>query len=87
MRTRRISISVLKAKTSRCSERRGVRVTEMINNLVDNAIRYTPSGGRVTVRITQDDAAHLIVNDDGPRIPVEERKRIFERFHRLARHA
>jgi two-component system sensor histidine kinase TctE len=31
----------------------------------------------------QDDAAHLIVNDDGPRIPVEERKRIFERFHRL----
>ncbi len=60
-----------------------VRVTEMINNLVDNAIRYTPSGGRVTVRIMQNDAAHLIVNDDGPRIPVEERKRIFERFHRL----
>jgi two-component system sensor histidine kinase TctE len=60
-----------------------VRVTEMINNLVDNAIRYTPSGGRVTVRIMQDDAVHLIVNDDGPRIPVEERKRIFERFHRL----
>lgn len=60
-----------------------VRVTEMINNLVDNAIRYTPAGGCVTVRIMQDDAAHLIVNDDGPRIPVEERKRIFERFHRL----
>jgi two-component system, OmpR family, sensor histidine kinase TctE len=60
-----------------------VRVTEMINNLVDNAIRYTPAGGRVTVRIMQDDAAHLIVNDDGQRIPVEERKRIFERFHRL----
>jgi two-component system sensor histidine kinase TctE len=56
-----------------------VRVTEMINNLVDNAIRYTPSGGHVR----QDDAAHLIVSDDGPRIPVEERKRIFERFHRL----
>lgn len=61
-----------------------VRVTEMINNLVDNAIRYTPSGGHVTVRIQQDDAsAHLIVSDDGPRIPVEERTRIFERFHRL----
>lgn len=60
-----------------------VRVTEMINNLVDNAIRYTPAGGRVTVRIYQDDAAHLVVNDDGQRIPVEERKRIFERFHRL----
>ena len=60
-----------------------VRVTEMINNLVDNAIRYTPAGGRVTVRVLQDDAAHLVVSDDGPRIPVEERKRIFERFHRL----
>jgi two-component system sensor histidine kinase TctE len=59
------------------------RVTEMINNLVDNAIRYTPAGGRVTVRITQDEAVHLIVSDDGPRIPIEERKRIFERFHRL----
>lgn len=59
------------------------RVTEMINNLVDNAIRYTPAGGRVTVRIVQDDSVHLIVSDDGPRIPIEERKRIFERFHRL----
>ncbi|HTH44697.1 MAG TPA: ATP-binding protein, partial [Oxalicibacterium sp.] len=55
----------------------------MINNLVDNAIRYTPAGGRVTVRIVQDDAVRLVVSDDGPRIPVEERKRIFERFHRL----
>jgi len=60
-----------------------VRVTEMINNLVDNAIRYTPQGGRVTVRIVQGDNVRLIVSDDGPRIPVEERKRIFERFHRL----
>lgn len=59
------------------------RVTEMINNLVDNAIRYTPAGGRVTVRIVQDDSVRLIVSDDGPRIPIEERKRIFERFHRL----
>jgi two-component system sensor histidine kinase TctE len=59
------------------------RVTEMINNLIDNAIRYTPAGGRVTVRVVQDDAAHLVVSDDGPRIPVEERQRIFERFHRL----
>lgn len=59
------------------------RVTEMINNLVDNAIRYTPPGGRVTVHVRMDQNAHLIVSDDGTRIPVEERKRIFERFHRL----
>lgn len=60
------------------------RVTEMINNLVDNAIRYTPSGGRVTVRVLKDeDGAHLVVSDDGTRIPIDERQRIFERFHRL----
>jgi two-component system sensor histidine kinase TctE len=59
------------------------RVTEMINNLVDNAIRYTPAGGRVTVRVLQDDSVRLIVSDDGARIPIDERKRIFERFHRL----
>ena len=60
------------------------RVTEMINNLVDNAIRYTPSGGRVTVRVHKDEAgAHLVVSDDGTRIPIDERQRIFERFHRL----
>lgn len=60
------------------------RVTEMINNLVDNAIRYTPPGGRVTVRVhTDEHGAHLVVSDDGTRIPVDERQRIFERFHRL----
>ncbi|MGE5639853.1 MAG: sensor histidine kinase [Clostridia bacterium] len=59
------------------------RLTELINNLVDNAIRYTPQGGRVTVRVRGDEHAELVVNDDGPRIPVEERERVFERFHRL----
>lgn len=60
-----------------------VRVTELINNLVDNAIRYTQPGGRVTVRIAGGERATLVVSDDGPHIPVAERQRIFERFHRL----
>lgn len=59
------------------------RIVELINNLVDNAVRYTPSGGRVTVRVTSGDKARLMVCDDGRRIPVEEHHRIFERFHRL----
>ncbi|HZE91761.1 MAG TPA: sensor histidine kinase N-terminal domain-containing protein [Rhizobacter sp.] len=59
------------------------RVTELINNLVDNAIRYTQPGGRVTVRIQPGDSARLLVSDDGPRIPIPDRTRIFERFHRL----
>jgi two-component system sensor histidine kinase TctE len=59
------------------------RLTELINNLLDNAIRYTPDGGRVTMRVLADGAPRLAVSDDGPRIPVAERQRVFERFHRL----
>lgn len=59
------------------------RLAELINNLVDNAIRYTPDGGRVTVHVRARPRPQLIVSDDGPRIPVEERSRVFERFHRL----
>ncbi|MDR6538681.1 sensor histidine kinase N-terminal domain-containing protein [Variovorax soli] len=61
------------------------RLRELVNNLIDNAIRYSHSGGRVTVQAGQvgDDQCRLAINDDGPRIPVQERARIFERFHRL----
>ena len=59
------------------------RLTELINNLLDNAIRYTPPGGRVTVHVRAEPSPQLVVSDDGPRIPVEERERVFERFHRL----
>ncbi|MEJ5990934.1 sensor histidine kinase N-terminal domain-containing protein [Ramlibacter sp. PS3R-8] len=60
------------------------RLRELINNLIDNAIRYSESGGRVTVQagITPDGHRKLAISDDGPSIPVEERQRIFERFHR-----
>jgi two-component system sensor histidine kinase TctE len=59
------------------------RLKELINNLVDNAVRYTPRGGRVTVHVRAEGRPRLVVSDDGPRIPVEERSRVFERFHRL----
>jgi two-component system sensor histidine kinase TctE len=61
------------------------RLRELINNLIDNAIRYSQPGGRVTVQATQtaDGQCRLAISDDGPSIPVAERKRIFERFHRL----
>ena len=58
------------------------RLTELINNLLDNAIRYSREGGRVTVHVAPG-PPRLSVSDDGPVIPVEERERIFERFHRL----
>jgi len=59
-------------------------IQEMLNNLIDNAIQYTPAGGRVTVRVRlQDGQAMLEVEDDGPGIPVEEREKVFERFYRM----
>lgn len=57
---------------------------EMLNNLLDNAIRYTQSGGQVTVRVAPDaDRITLSVEDNGPGIPVAERERVFERFYRV----
>lgn len=58
---------------------------EMIVNLVDNALRYSSSGGSVTVRLAAvDGEAVLTVTDDGPGIPVDERDHVFERFYRIA---
>ena len=60
------------------------RLRELLNNLVDNAVRYSQEDGRVTVAVRQAGGeACLSVHDDGPRIPDAERQRVFERFHRL----
>ena len=57
---------------------------EMLNNLLDNAIRYTQSGGQVTVQVVPDAAKiTLSVEDNGPGIPESERERVFERFYRV----
>lgn len=56
---------------------------ELVANLVENAILYSASGGRVCVSVTRDDGIALVVEDDGPGIPVEERERVFERFYRV----
>lgn len=59
------------------------RLRELFDNLIDNAIRYSRTGGRVTVRVTDEPAPTVAVSDDGPVIPAQEQQRIFERFHRL----
>ena len=57
---------------------------EMLANLLDNAIRYTQPGGRVTVRVVaQGNHTRLSVEDNGPGIAADERERVFERFHRV----
>ena len=58
---------------------------EMLNNLLDNAVRYTQAGGEITLRIAQsENMLTLAVEDNGPGIPPGERGRVFERFHRAA---
>jgi len=64
-----------------------VLLREMLSNLVDNGIKYTPGGGSVTVSVRLDesdpDVILLSVQDDGPGIPVDARERVFERFYRM----
>ena len=56
----------------------------LIRNLVDNAMRYTPEGGTVIVRIVrQKDQLTLAVSDSGPGIPPAQRSAVLQRFHRL----
>jgi two-component system OmpR family sensor kinase len=58
-------------------------IAMLIANLLDNALRYTPSGGRIDVTIEDEHGrAVLSVVDTGPGIPAAERERVFERFHR-----
>jgi two-component system sensor histidine kinase TctE len=58
------------------------RLRELLDNLLDNAVRYSREGGSITVRVHAA-PPRVDFNDDGPSIPPEERARVFERFHRL----
>jgi two-component system heavy metal sensor histidine kinase CusS len=56
----------------------------LLRNLVENAIRHSPRGGRVRIEAHGDAGhAHLLVSDDGPGVPPDARERIFEPFFRL----
>ncbi len=57
---------------------------QLVTNLIENAVIYAGPGGKVTIRI-ENDQTHVafIVEDDGPGIPPEERERVFERFYRV----
>jgi two-component system sensor histidine kinase TctE len=62
-----------------------VLLGEMLRNLVDNALQYTPGGGTVTARVTPDPFGQVIVlevEDSGPGIPAAERELVFQPFYR-----
>ncbi|GAB1488108.1 ATP-binding protein [Opitutaceae bacterium] len=61
----------------------GVRLRQVAANLVDNACKYTPVGGRIEVRVaTEGDRAVLTVSDNGPGVAESEQPRIWERLYR-----
>jgi len=62
-----------------------VRLEQVLSNLVDNAIKYGRTGGRVTIgALTPDDGkVEIFVRDDGPGLPADSLERVFERFYRV----
>lgn len=58
-------------------------IKQSLRNILDNALKYSPSGGVIRVKVVSDDHfATLTVEDEGPGIPVEDREKIFEKFYR-----
>jgi PAS domain S-box-containing protein len=61
----------------------GLRIEEVVVNLIDNAVKYSPSDTAIDVELSSTpDAIQIVVRDRGPGIRPEERTRIFEPFHR-----
>ncbi len=60
------------------------QLRQVLANLVDNAVKYSPQGGRIAVQLEQSgDRLRIAVNDPGVGIPAGEQQRIFEKFYRL----
>jgi two-component system, OmpR family, sensor histidine kinase BaeS len=59
------------------------RITQVISNLISNALQYTPKGGTIRIKLEQSEQIKLEVSDSGPGIPNEHLERIFDRFQRL----
>ena len=60
-------------------------IRQVLINLLNNAIKFTPAGGRITVRAVEDAATvRVTVSDTGPGIPADELRRIFRQFYRVS---
>lgn len=80
---RRIDIGISHADAAAVVKGQPEALRMLLRNLVDNAVKYTPEGGRVDVGIAvQGGGVELSVDDSGPGLPEEERGRVLDRFYR-----
>ena len=78
----RVSVNLKTSLPDIAADRR--RLAEVLQNLLDNAVQYTPSGGRITVSASSEgDEVEFTVSDTGIGIPKVDQPRIFERFYRV----
>ena len=78
----RVSVNLKASLPDIAADRR--RLAEVLQNLLDNAVQYTPSGGRIAVSASSDgDEVEFTVSDTGIGIPKVDQPRIFERFYRV----
>jgi signal transduction histidine kinase len=60
------------------------RLEQVVGSLLDNAIKFTPPGGRIRIAVSgRDGLWELRVEDSGPGVPAEDRHAVFEKFHQL----
>ena len=80
---RHIDIGVDEASATATVTGHAEALRMLLRNLLDNAVKYTPEGGRVDLRLTAEDGGvALVVEDSGPGLPAEERERVLDRFYR-----
>jgi signal transduction histidine kinase len=78
-----LSLDVPEALVARCDRE---RIAQVLSNLLANAVKFTPPGGRIAVRLLDEgDSATIEVEDSGIGIPEAERDRLFQRFFRSSR--
>ena len=81
--SKKIDIILREVEAGLTIEGNSVLLSRAVSNLLDNAIKYTPSGGRVQVRTGSNNGhIYIAVIDNGPGIPAKDLHRVFEKFFR-----